>query len=164
MVRSRKARAAITAAPPADEFSFMHELLSALNRLPGVRAWRQNVGTVRTGDGRMFHAGPPRGASDIVGIVSPGGWLLSIECKAGKGKRTAAQEAWAEMIGAAGGIYLCLHAKEGVEASIGAARAVIEGRRRALTKEGNVSPELVREILAHPHSAQNTDAVLRGGL
>jgi hypothetical protein len=107
----------------------MAALLSALSRLPGVRAWRQNVGTVKLGDGRFFHAGPPRGAADIAGIVAPGGWALQIECKGDGGKRSADQVAWGELVTGAGGIYLCLHAKDGVEEAITAVRVVIEGRR-----------------------------------
>lgn len=124
--RIRKPRAASTR---ADELPFMAALLSALSGLPGVRVWRQNVGTVKLGDGRFFHAGPPRGAADIAGIVAPGGWFLAIETKGSHTRTTREQIAYAEMIGAAGGIYLRLNAKDGLEEAIAAVRVVIEGRR-----------------------------------
>ena len=129
--RIRKPRAVSTR---ADELPFMAALLSALSGLPGVRVWRQNVGTVKLGDGRFFHAGPPRGAADIAGIVAPGGWFLAIETKGSHTRTTPEQIAYAEMIGAAGGIYLRLNAKDGIEEAITAVRVVIEGRRQAAEK------------------------------
>lgn len=134
--RIRKPRAVSTraASTRADELPFMAALLSALSGLPGVRVWRQNVGTVKLGDGRFFHAGPPRGAADIAGIVAPGGWFLAIETKGSHTRTTPEQIAYAEMIGAAGGIYLRLNAKDGIEEAITAVRVVIEGRRAAYAK------------------------------
>ncbi len=89
----------------------MHYLLVALGSRPDVRLWRQNVGRIPLRDAagnitRVFHAGPPRGAADLSGIIRPEGWRLEIEVKAAGGKRTPEQLRWAEFIGSSGGIYL----------------------------------------------------------
>jgi len=127
------------------EHAFQSRLLLALSKVPGVRAWRQNVGTVRTADNRFFRAGPPKGAADISGIIGPEGWCLQIECKA-KGKdRSPAQEAWGAAMTALGGVYLVAHESVGVEGTIERLRLILEIRR-------------------HPRTAQSTDDMLRSGL
>ena len=110
--------------PRAAEQPFQAKVLLALSKMPGLKVWRQNVGTVQTAAGHYFHAGPPRGAADIGGIVGPEGWALQIECKGEDTEKheseetLRAQERWATMIRALGGIYLKVHAEEGVEKAI----------------------------------------------
>lgn len=116
-------------APRVDEMPFMEALKARIQEIGGVRVWRQNVGCVEKKTGGFFHAGPPAGASDLAGIVAPGGWFLAIETKGSHTRTDAEQLAYAEMISAAGGIYLRLNAKDGVEEAMIAIRAVIAGRR-----------------------------------
>jgi len=121
--------------PRADEIPFMRELLLQLPKLPGVRAWRQNVGTVERKAGGFFHSGLPKGAADIGGIVAPGGWILQIETKAEGGRLSLEQEAFARMISEYGGIYLQVNAEDGVEAAVERVRLQIGIRRTRLASE-----------------------------
>lgn len=93
------------------ELEYMQRLMLVLGARRELRLWRQNVGTVpirdRTGRvDRVFHAGPPKGASDLSGIVLGPGWRLEIETKGSKGKRSKEQIAWARFIVASGGVYV----------------------------------------------------------
>ena len=97
--------------PDVLEQAFMDRVMVAIGARDDVRCWRQNCGVIAVRDERgdimrVFRAGPPKGASDISGIVRPEGWRLEIECKGGRGKRTPAQLQWAEFIRASGGVYL----------------------------------------------------------
>lgn len=86
------------------EANFMQKILLKLGSDPQIRIWRQNVGSVKI-DGRYFHAGPPKGAADLSGIVSPEGWRLEIEVKGPKKKQSIHQKKWQQMIEKRGGIY-----------------------------------------------------------
>lgn len=131
----------------------MQRLMLKLGKEPELRIWRQNVGSIpilgssqdgiRIGPGgvwidplykapsrkaqRFFHAGPPKGAADLSGIVSPEGWRVEIEVKGPKKKQSPQQKNWQAMIEKRGGIYVL---------------AVYDEK---LSKEDNV--ELVREEL-----------------
>jgi hypothetical protein len=111
------------------EKAFQSQLMLALSQLPRVRVWRQNVGIVETADRRFFHAGPPKGAADISGIVAPEGWRLEVECKAGKGKRSPEQIAWAAFIQLSGGVYYVAHESFGSEHCAAAIWGLIANRR-----------------------------------
>lgn len=123
-----------------DELEFQGELMLALGARPDMRVWRQNVGSVpvRNEHGRIlrvFHAGPPTGASDISGIVRPEGWRLELEMKSATGERSPAQERWADMIIRGGGVYALLaydadlSLAENVAAAVVAVEAAIARRR-----------------------------------
>ena len=110
----------------------MHALMLALGALPWCRVWRQNSGTIvfrdPSGSTRAFHAGPPKGAADISGIVIPEGWRLEIECKAGT-KRTSEQVRWAEFIARSGGVYVLAEASEGVDGAMEKVSAAVDARK-----------------------------------
>lgn len=92
---------------PRDEVDFTRHVLLALGSSPGLRVWRQNVGSVPVrGSTRIFSAGPPRGAADISGIIAPEGWRLELEIKMGAGRRSCAQVTWATMVRSMGGVYV----------------------------------------------------------
>lgn len=123
------ARAKSVASAPASEAAFQARLLLALGRRQDMRVYRQNVGTVLVRDAkgkaqRTFRAGPPPGAADISGIVRPEGWRLEVECKAVRGKRSEAQQRWADMITAAGGVYALVAPVAGEDEAASVARAV----------------------------------------
>jgi hypothetical protein len=92
------------------EHEFMTHLMIELSRFQLLRVWRQNCGSVpvrdRTGKAvRVFHAGPPAGATDIVGITYPSGRMVGIEVKWGKGAIRKAQLSFRHMLESMGGIY-----------------------------------------------------------
>ena len=88
------------------ELDYMRALLLLIGARPYLRCHRQNVGTVKVSDGHFFHAGPPKGAADISGIVIPHGWRIEIETKIGDAKLRKAQRAWGRMIRDAGGVHV----------------------------------------------------------
>lgn len=91
-------------ARPVNEIDFTHHVIAALGSRPDMRAWRQNVGAVKVA-GRVFHAGPPRGAADITGIIE-GGRRLEVELKMHGGKLRPEQESWRRMVLTFGGVYV----------------------------------------------------------
>ncbi len=118
----------------------MRSLLLALGSRSDVRLWRQNVGRIplrnESGDmARVFHAGPPRGAADLSGIIRPEGWRLEVEVKAAGGTRTHEQVRWAEFIRSSGGVYLLaqldpeLTTQDNVGRVVAALDAALRGRR-----------------------------------
>lgn len=124
-----------------DELEFMDRLKLRLGAHPSLRWWRQNVGSVpvRNERGkvmRVFHAGPPNGASDLSGIVRPEGWRLEVELKSATGSRSPEQIRWADFITTSGGVYTCagydpgLSLAENVEIAAAAVLAAIDRRRR----------------------------------
>jgi hypothetical protein len=122
------------------ELDFTREMLIALGARHDMRVWRQNVGSIPVRDRRgrvtrVFHAGPPIGASDISGIVAPEGWRLEIELKMPGGKRSKAQTVWANVIARMGGVYVLYtfdNAKDGAAnlvAAVSRVTAEIDARR-----------------------------------
>lgn len=96
--------------PTPDELEFQDALKLHLGASPHFRWWRQNSGSVPIRDRsgatvRYFHAGPPKGAADLSGIVMPEGWRLEVELKSATGTRSAEQIRWGEFILASGGVY-----------------------------------------------------------
>ena len=126
--------------PSVIEQDYMKEMMIALGSRPDMRIHRQNTGSVEViKKGRhagVFHAGPPAGAADISGLVSPEGWRIEIETKGEKTETSEAQNAWREMISSFGGIYVRIRYDTGmtmlenVEAGVWAVERAIEERRR----------------------------------
>lgn len=98
------------ATTPASETAFVRRLLIEFSKIPRVRVWRQNVGTIlmegKDGETRVFTGGPPKGAADISGIVMETGWRVECEAKLPKKRRTKEQVHWANFIERIGGVYL----------------------------------------------------------
>jgi hypothetical protein len=125
-----------------DELEFQQHLMLKLGATNTLRLWRQNVGSVPIRDRlgkvvRVFHAGPPTGASDLSGIVRPEGWRLEIELKSADGTRSLEQIRWGDFITASGGVYVLLAYDAGlsladnVERAASAVLCAIDARRRA---------------------------------
>jgi len=77
-------------------------ILAHLSKIPGVFAWRQNTGAVRTATG-MVRFGIP-GQADITGVVS--GKRFEIECKSDRGKVSDAQRQFGLRMIECGGLYV----------------------------------------------------------
>jgi hypothetical protein len=110
----RTARHRVWAPGPAAvepiENDFRKMLLVELCKLPGVRAWPQNVAQVplRNEKGEIFtwyDPGPPVGAADITGNIAPEGWRLEIELKSSTGSMRPGQKQWAEYCAQSGMVY-----------------------------------------------------------
>src|SRR3990167_4955078 len=102
--------------PPRRESDLVREALRFLNRIPGVVAWRTNVGAVSAdhkGKRRFVRFGFA-GLSDIIGWqqstdgVHQAGPLvarfLAVELKTGTGKLTPQQQGFLELVNKSGGI------------------------------------------------------------
>lgn len=115
-----------------DEIRFMVELLHAIsapNR--ATRVWRQNVGTVVKRDRRgditgVFHAGPPKGASDLSGMVEPEGWRLEVEVKGAKTKHTREQKLFGAWVRRSGGVHVVIRYDANAPFEANVARGVNE--------------------------------------
>jgi hypothetical protein len=101
------------------EQDFLEHLLVAIGHDKDIRIHRQNCGQVvtRTRTGQptgVFKAGPPPGASDLNGIVSPEGWRIEIEMKGARTKVRPEQENWRKMILRMGGVHCMIRFNEGM--------------------------------------------------
>ena len=100
--------------PPSEktqrkESDVTRELVQALERLPGVKAWRCNSGKVRVRGGFMTLA--PPGTPDVIGFLSPKGRFFGIELKASHKDNCSCRECegqrlWALAANAMGALYL----------------------------------------------------------
>lgn len=114
---------------------FMDHLMICACRIPGVRVWRQNVGSIAfidpaTGLRRVFRSGLPNGAADIAGLHGPTGRCLQIETKAPGKKQSADQQRWETMITQHGGLYLLATQHRELDAEHSAVRWAQELDRR----------------------------------
>lgn len=116
-----------------EELDFQAHVMLALGARADLRIWRQNVGSIAVRDRsgkiqRSFHAGPPKGASDLTGLVKPHGLRIEIELKADGKEPSEAQRHWRAMIEAFGGLYVVLAYDDALslEANVDAAVTTVE--------------------------------------
>jgi hypothetical protein len=86
------------------ERDVVHAVLEAWGAHPRLRIWRNNTGGAMYGD-RFVKFGM-NGAPDIMGVMSPSGRFVGIECKAPGKKQSADQIAWEAMFRAMGGVFV----------------------------------------------------------
>ena len=89
----------------------VHECLLALSELEGVVVWNLNQGDGER-DGRYAKFGLVPGAADILGLVAPSGRFLALECKTGKGRPTAEQKLFLNLVRSLGGVSRVVRTKE----------------------------------------------------
>ena len=103
-----------------DETPLQQEILKALSKIPGVLAWRQNVGYARgLRTKSVFKLGPPDGASDIVCIAW--GRPFLIEVKTGDNGQSPQQRNFQAQAEKAGATYFVARSVEDALEGIGAA-------------------------------------------
>lgn len=83
------------------ESAVVAEVLSALKRVLGIYAWRNNTGCARIGR-RFVRFGQP-GSADI--LCCHAGRFVAFECKSTVGRQSPMQRKWQAEIEAAGGRY-----------------------------------------------------------
>lgn len=97
------------------ESEIQNEIIHYLTTLqPKIVFWRNNVGGLKDINGRIVRFGL-KGSADIIGIISPNGKFLAIECKTEKGKQRPEQIAFEKMINKMGGIYILARSVEDVK-------------------------------------------------
>lgn len=84
------------------EVQLTHDIIKALNGIPGVWVWRRNVGA----RGRIKFGA--KGQSDIEGILRPGGRRIELEVKI-DAKVTPEQVQWIEQMRSYGAIAGVIH-------------------------------------------------------
>ena len=83
----------------------------------GIPAWRNNTGAFVNVRGRLVRFGK-EGSSDITGIDPRTGRRIEIECKAPGKKLREGQRQFLDMVNRNGGIGLCVHSSEELEAGL----------------------------------------------
>ena len=103
------------------------EIIIALNQGKS-RAFRNNVGSAKTEDGRYISFGLMKGSGDLIGwesiTITPDmvgqefARFLSVEVKAEKGgKVSEAQQKWCDRVNQAGGRAVITNTSEGIKGS-----------------------------------------------
>lgn len=91
-------------------------ILATFGARPYLRLWRQSVGTALLGTGparRMVSFGLP-GMADLSGILRCGR-RVEVEVKAPEGRVAPAQQRWADMVQAYGGVYTVARSTDDVD-------------------------------------------------
>ena len=119
--------------PKRRESELVAEALRFLNRIPGVVAWRTNVGAVSAdhkGKRRFVRFGFA-GLSDIIGWKEEPRekWtgqhharFLAVELKTGTGKLTPQQQGFLDLVNKSGGIGFVARSCEDIAAELGVGR------------------------------------------
>jgi hypothetical protein len=108
------------------ETVLQQQIRAALGRLPGVRIFRNNVGSAETSDGRFIQFGLCKGSSDLIGWTSVEitpdmigqrvAIFTALEVKAGRGRASGVQQAFINRIEQDGGIAGIVRSVEDAEA------------------------------------------------
>jgi hypothetical protein len=91
---------------------------------PDVILWRNNTGRLQDATRRWVTFGLGVGSADLVGLVRPGRFF-ALECKAGRGKETPEQLAWAKAVRAMGGFVATVRTVDEAIAALAACRSGI---------------------------------------
>ena len=117
--------------PPRRESDLVCEALRFLNRIPGVVAWRTNVGAVSAdhkGKRRFVRFGFPgladiigwkEEAEDVRGAIVCWARFVAIEIKTGTGKLTPQQQGFLDLVNKSGGIGFVARSCENIAAKLG---------------------------------------------
>lgn len=99
--------------PTNAETKIQSSILKALNKIPGIKLYRNNVGKVDLGGGRLMQVGLCNGSSDLIGYQSvtitpdmvgqKAALFISLEIKTATGRLTDHQKLWLEKVDSAGG-------------------------------------------------------------
>lgn len=100
------------------EAQIQFEILKAYGAHPRLRVWRQNTGAAMV-KGRMVRFGVP-GCADILGVISPSGRFLAIECKKATGRQSEDQKRFERMVTSMGGLYVLARSVADVDAALAA--------------------------------------------
>ena len=105
---------------PQRERDLVKACLSYL-RARGIPAWRNNTGqlmqTNKRGKTRPVRFGH-KGSSDILGLLPPRGQFFAVECKVGRNKLRADQEAFIDDVRSAGGCAIVVRCLEDLMATV----------------------------------------------
>lgn len=98
------------------ESEIQKEILHWLNSQHDVFAWKNSsTGIYSQGRWRKKQGFDIAGTSDILGILSPNGFILAIEVKTEKGKLTKEQSAFLNKVTKMGGLSCCARSLDDVK-------------------------------------------------
>lgn len=98
------------------EAEIQFEILRAWGAHPRLRLARINTGAAML-SGRLVRFNPP-GTGDIVGLISPTGQMLMIECKTAAGRQREAQRTMQRIVTQFGGLYVVARSLADVDAAL----------------------------------------------
>lgn len=133
-MRARQAKGAARAArrgedPLISEGTFQRALEIALNapeRPTRVRRLNSGIAVIDGPGGRRVMRGAAAGTGDLVGYAAPDGLHLEVECKAARGRPSAAQRRRAAALARAGAVYVLVHGPEHEDGLDAAVRRAVE--------------------------------------
>jgi VRR-NUC domain len=105
--------------PSNPETLIQKNIITSLNQHPKIRLFRNQVGAIDLGGGRLMRFGMGTGSSDLIGYITikitPDmvgqeiAQFCGIEVKTAKGKVTELQQAFIDRVNAAGGVAGVAH-------------------------------------------------------
>ena len=102
------------------ESHLVRSILLAYGTSPTIRLFRQNTGVgVGLKHSGVISFGLCKGSSDIIGIKSPEGRFIALECKMKPRKATPEQVQFLLMVDRMGGIAACVYSLEDCFAVLG---------------------------------------------
>lgn len=109
-------------APAQSEAVIQNAIRVRLGRLPDLMLMRNANGNPGTLDGRRAHFGLPKGSSDLIGVLAPGGRYIALEVKTATGKLRPEQVAHLAIVRRFGGFACVVRSVPEAEAAIERAR------------------------------------------
>lgn len=85
------------------EAALQHAIRLAVGALPGVALWRNETGQAQHGRA-VVRYGLCRGSADLIGLVSPSGRFLALEVKSPRGRVSAEQKLFLDLVTRMGGV------------------------------------------------------------
>lgn len=109
------------------ESALQREIFAAIGALPGVVAWRNNVGVASQGETRVAYGVGGKGAPDLLVEVQRGSWWVAVwlEVKTPEGRVRPEQRAWHDAARRAG---RHVHVVRSVEDALDVVRGIRGGQ------------------------------------
>lgn len=97
-----------------NESEILSAIRKALGREPDLVLWRLSQGGAMAREGgQTYRAGlSVNGAADLVGVLAPAGRWFCLEVKSARGKQSAAQVLWGNLVRKMGGFYAVVRSVE----------------------------------------------------
>lgn len=101
-----------------NESQILSAIRKALGRKPDLALWRLSQGGAMTRGGQTYRAGlSVNGASDLIGVLGPGGRMFALEVKAAKGRVSVEQAMFLALVQHHGGFAAVVRSVEEAEAA-----------------------------------------------
>jgi hypothetical protein len=105
------------------ESQILADVMKEIGCEPDFRLFRNSVGLAKYDSGAKVRYGLCVGSSDLIGILSPTGRLVSLELKTRTGRATKEQIAWLAMVRRMGGFGCVVRSASEARAALDRARS-----------------------------------------